>query len=899
MCHFRSIHFLNKAFLAGASRAGLPLLLLTMLFLLFPAQAFAAIQDTHGQGMTGSGPTLQLQVNLDGTTKVGYWIPVQAQLSNDGVSFHGTLSVQVYSGPPGFGARITDVSSSSFALPVTLAHGAQQQVNLSVPFALSPALPRGIIATLRDQQGKTVTSQTSPVFTLKPGDLFFGLLSDEQTGFDPLNAVSLPNQFDSLTLTALDASSMPTAVTVLQNFDVLILDDFQSSTLSAAQLLALQTWVNQGGILIEIGGANWQRTLGLLPPALLPVVVNGSATLPAGTRLLPVGADDTQQGGQKLSTTLQTAIPISSATLRTGTTAFDSETILSANGNPLMVQARAGQGSIYYLAYDPASGPFPGWPSTGTLWRDLLFRALADRLLIPNTATLYPTGPAQLLTRGGVLQMLYPDARLALWTIGLLLVTYLLILGPVCILLLRNKKYRHWGWRVALGSVVVFSLLSYGLASYERGTSLVDNSISIVQLNAGGSSAHITTYMGVFVPGAGDYRVQIPGKALAQPVANLLSTSAPFLSDSDPPSVITPATQGIAATTITLLQREPWTFQPIVAEQDRQLPGTLSASLTLRNNTLVGTLRNTLPTSLSDVYILLPHGFVSLGNLSAASASQVNAALQGGSSSLLANQLAASNGLSTPFFPYSQGGQPQGDFQRHMALLSALSGADFSLLSCPAPCNPKAFIGKQTVVTPNVIAPATQPTNGSDPLLATGTPATLIAWASTPLDGQDQVSINGDSPQGFHDNFIEMPLNISFATPSRIPPDYLTGQLIDAQGNDVQAVLPSVYSATTGNLTFEFALPTGIHATGNSLVLTVPNRLNSSTLSNANTVQASLYNWQSGTWDTLPSASQNTFVVTNAAAYIDPGGRILLRVSRQSTSTAALILARPSLRLGG
>jgi hypothetical protein len=237
-----------------------------------------------------------------------------------------------------------------------------------------------------------------------------------------------------------------------------------------------------------------------------------------------------------------------------------------------------------------------------------------------------------------------------------------------------------------------------------------------------------------------------------------------------------------------------------------------------------------------------------------------------------------------------------------MALLSALSGAGFSLPSCAVPCSARAFINKQLVVTPNIISPATQPANGSDPLLATGTPATLIGWANAPLDGQDHVSINGSSPQGFHDNFIELPLNIAFATPARIPPDYLTGQLIDAQGSDVQAVLPSVYSTTTGNLTFEFAPPATLTTptARGGLVITVPNRLNSATkaLSNVNNVQASLYNWQRGTWETLSSASQDTFVVSNPAAYIDPGGRILLRVSSQNPSTAALILARPSLRLG-
>ena len=886
---------LNCTFpLALVLRGGVACLLLIGFLLLLVGQSSVAFAST---GLTGSEPTLNLQIDLDGTTKVGYWLPVQAQLGNAGASFRGTLVVRTYSGPPRSAGRITALSSWSFEEPVSLPHGAQQQINLSVPYTLSPSDPQGVVAMLLDQRGKTIATQTQTVFTLKPGDLFVGILSDQQSGFDPLSIVSLPNQFDSLTLTNLDASTMPTSAAVLQNFDVLILDDFNTSTLSASQRIALQTWINDGGVLIDVGGPDWQRTLGTLPPALLPVTVDGSSTLPAGTPLIPVGSDDAQASGQKPApTALQTSIPISTATLRSGQNAtFDRESILSSGDTPLIVQAREGQGVIYYLAFDPAREPFSGWQSTSTLWHDLFFRALADRLLISNAAPTYATGPAQLLARGGIMQMLYPDARLALWTIGLLLACYLLVLGPVCYLLMRRNKRSNWGWRVMLGSIVVFSLLSYGLASYERGTSLVNNSISIIQLNQGSSSAHITTYMGVFVPNAGDYRVQIPGNVLAQPVSNLLTSSRAFLANNDPPTIITPQSQD---TTITLSQNEPWTFQPIVAEQDRQLAGGITANLALRNNALVGTISNTLKTSLSDVYVLLPLGFIAIGSLPAGATQQINIPVQSAASSnTLADAIAKSGGLSASYFPYAQGGQPQSDFQRHIALLSALSGIGFDVLPCAGMCS-HPLINKQVLVTPQGAPSGTLPQSGNDPLLATGTTATLIGWADTPLDGQDAVSINGSSPQGFHDNLIEMPLDITLATPSRIPPDYLPGQLIDAQGSDVQTVQPSVYTTATGNLTFEFTLPNDSPSPA-GLTITIPNRLSSTLLSNTNNAQASLYNWRSATWDALSPASQNTFTVANAAAYIDPGGRILVRVANQGASSAKLVLARPSLSLQG
>src|SRR5260370_2369336 len=103
---------------------------------------------------------------------------------------------------------------------------------------------------------------------------------------------------------------------VLGNFDVIVLDNFNTNKLSIAQLTALQTWVNQGGALIEIGGPQWQRTLAPLPPQLMPVIMHGTAAPPAGTQLLPTGGPTIPETGQQPAPdTLQKALTICNATL--------------------------------------------------------------------------------------------------------------------------------------------------------------------------------------------------------------------------------------------------------------------------------------------------------------------------------------------------------------------------------------------------------------------------------------------------------------------------------------------------------------------------------------------------------------------------------------------------------
>src|SRR5205823_11124410 len=194
-------------------------------------------------------------------------------------------------------------------------------------------------------------TQSTKLFTLRPGSLLIGILSDhtaESREFSSFNNVSMPDPGRSVELATLKASTMPDEAEVLDNFDAIILDDFTTSTLSHTQLTALQTWINRGGVLVAVGGLDWRRTLGTLPPQLLPVVVHGTGVLPAGTHLLPIGSPTIAETGQKAaSDTLRQSLSISSATLPEGSDtrqeAFSNfETVLGTESNPLIVQAHQG-----------------------------------------------------------------------------------------------------------------------------------------------------------------------------------------------------------------------------------------------------------------------------------------------------------------------------------------------------------------------------------------------------------------------------------------------------------------------------------------------------------------------------------------------------------------------------
>ena len=868
--------------------------------LIVPLPAFA---HSISRATTGNGLSMTVEMGFDGYYRVGYWTPVRVTLANSGASFSGTLALQTFSARSATNQGAPILSPWSFTQPVTLPHNARKTLTLTVPaYVGSPYHPSGVAAKLVDERGRTVASQESSPEYAGVTDILVGVLSDSGTGFNALSYLSLPNHNVSVLVAALDKNTFPTSTALLSAFDVIILDNFATSTLNVGQVRALQAWVYQGGALIEVGGANWQRTLASLPGALQAVHANGTTLLAPGTHLLPAELESNSNGADPpVNDTLKEELTASTATLpaaKQGNAAV-SVTILSSGSVPLIVQARDGQGSICYLAFDPALPAFASWSASAVFWQSLLLRTIGDRAL-PGNASTFSSGPGDLLAKEGLLAALQSPVVFSPLLAGLLLLLYIALLVVAGVVLVRRLRRPQWRWRIVLAAIALFSLCSYALFAYQHRSALQDNTLSLVQLGqdtSGETIAHSVTYHGLFLPDSGDFQVQLPASTLALPVPY---PSSNVFSEGDAPVTITAAANGV---TMHIPNGDSWSFHTIVAQQDVALPGGVRARLSLQNNRVVGSLSNTLATALNDAYILLPHGFVALGNLAGGNTLSVNAAIQPvRSGATLADALASSTGLKAPYFPYSGNGQPQNEQQRHLALLEALNGVGFSFLPCNGPCMARAIVSNGAIFT----LPAGTPSNinlpvDTDPLLLNGAP-TLIGWAASPLDSANDVSVNGATPNGTHETLVQAPLSLNFTGTLNVPPGVLSGSVVGEQDSDVEATTPGMYSLTTGSVTFEFALPS-IPATGiMNMTIHEPSALATSATATQgpgeipDQAQASLYNWQQQEWDTITLAN-GVFTTHNPAAYISDG-RVLLQITDKQPGSL-LLFSKPSLILSG
>lgn len=911
-----SIHLwrsLNKRILALAGSC----IVLALLFFFSPAQAQARTVT--------SGPSFQVKAGFETRYRDGNWVPVQVSIRNDSPDFNGTLSLETPT--PQFLSQGNQGSPSNYQVPITLANGAQKQVTMYVPLYYDV---QSVTVKLLDSNGRMVGSQAATLNPLMPGDVLVGILSDQSSGFAPLSAAPLPYQGSSVITEFLNASNLPSLSAVLKNFNVVVLDNFTTSNLSAAQLTALQTWVVKGGALITVGGPEWHRTIGPLPGRLVPVVVNGTMTIAAGTSLLPLGRLSTGNPGQdNTSDTVRSRVTISAATPLTQGDAGKSEVVLASSAAPLIVQARLGQGTTIYLAYDPTLEPILAWQGASSLWNSLLIRSLGDQLLSHTGGSLgagsYNGEEQPLLAyrMSSLLQSLLPGTIPSPWsTLAILFAGYILVLGPVRFLLVRRLKRRDWSWRIVLSSLVLFSLLSYGIAFKEKGTSILSNSITIAQLGQNGSPASITTYLGVFVPNQGDFKVHIPGNGLVQPSPDNLpfSQGGPVGPTQKTPTTIAPAQGG---TDVNLQDVNIWTLHSILSQQDRQIHKGLASQLTLQNGSLVGTVTNTLGYRLSDTFLLMSNQVFGLGNLAAGETKKVEFKLSStplDPNETLADQIGMSTTGSPGPYEFIPSSQSRSERQRHLQILFALDGEGFYVYSpsCVGQCSPSVpilpfplGINSQTISSSsaysnaNVVTTPSWPytsTRDTDPLLVPGSPATFIGWAENPLDSTDNVTVNDINPAGLHETLIQAPLNLNLAGSLDLPPNYIAGQLVDVEGTSSQIQFPGVYTISTGSMTFEFTVPDIDNLQVSGLTLTEPPNYNLfaqvGTILNPGSLPFRLYNWHSHSWDAI-SLNQNSFTTTNVSAYISPDGRILLQLANTNRSLGTFAFGKPSLNLQG
>lgn len=268
-------------------------------------------------------------------------------------------------------------------------------------------------------------------------ELFIGVVSHS-----PEIADAITSRSKDVVVTWINPTFMPTSSLLLEPLDVLILQDLDPNQWSSQQRDAIVEWTRWGGHLI-FGGSGSVVELIRYFPDLAPAHWNGTAQYDA-TVWEPlgmwVGADPPSEGLSLIQLEMvEDAYPL----------VYSEE-----NGIPLIVRRRVGDGIVDLLAWDLTAPPFRLWKANQKFWTEFL---VGNSRRMTGVST-YPSYSYSISTSFGlVLARLFPSP----WLILAIFLAYILIMGPVTLIVLRILKRSTWIWGAVPAWAVIFLLILY------------------------------------------------------------------------------------------------------------------------------------------------------------------------------------------------------------------------------------------------------------------------------------------------------------------------------------------------------------------------------------------------------------------------------------------------------
>lgn len=471
----------------------------------------------------------------------GKWVPIAVTLSNTGDPVTGQLQLQLSSG---VGGSALDYPSNTVSTGVEMPTNSRKVVWL---YARLDRPGAGALDVSFSGRGISVPTQSVSVTQPDSEQRQVMVVSDTDIGLGgtlrslraqalfpggraPGNVATGQNPVIPF---AFGRADVPDRWIGFESADLVVLGDFPHSALSPQQIEALRGYVQGGGTLIVMGGANAARLASSPLKDLWPIVPTSSAPASAGevadivSRFVPNpqnGAD--RLGGSPVVVTR--GAPLPGAKLEEGTPEA-----------PLFTTKDVGAGRVLFLAYDPSQPPFKGWSGQGRLWGDLFLKKARVRSLETVDADflftngMMPTTPyassgypvvrfgqqdAPLSLTGQLLdsvskapQLRMPPVSRIAWFLAL----YVFFLVPLNYAVLRLIDRRELAWVTIPVIVVAFSVWAYTEALSIRGKAILTRQMDIVQSTVGSNSGRVDTLFWLFSPRTTSYDISSGGRDAA------------------------------------------------------------------------------------------------------------------------------------------------------------------------------------------------------------------------------------------------------------------------------------------------------------------------------------------------------------------------------------------------
>ncbi|HHW68080.1 MAG TPA: hypothetical protein GXX16_10370 [Epulopiscium sp.] len=507
------------------------------------------------------------EIGFNNKYKVGGTTPITIEITNNGEDFKGEVQVKILKEEYN---NVTDYIV--YAKDIELPRGSTKKFDMVVT---TSNMQRYFNIELTDGK-KSIAKKTIYATAFPPESRFVGVLSEDPQSLKYLKNVGFGEVIGNK-LIELDENNFPTDINILNDFETVFINNFDTSKLSKEQINIMNQWVQSGGILILGTGPNSDKVLKGLGSEIASVVNKGITHTTDFTAMEQLG-EKTLDSGQPLQIAL--------LDIKNG------EDILFSGNLPITTLIHEETGSVIIHHFDLGINPFAQWDGNRYMLTELYIKHIPVFAQTSNTSDSYDYDPYL----NPYTLRLFPRQQQTGLVIGVLIIisVYIILVGPILYWILKVKDKREYGWFIIPILAFAFSGGIYLLSYKTIFNAPVGSSIGIVRLNTGETTSSLSISAGFFTPDTGESKITFAENI--QPRVSYVDSSWDFrnrvINNGIKTEVISAKIRIGNANELIFYNDQSWAMNTVTASHTVNFAGPINASLTFKDNNLIGTIEN-------------------------------------------------------------------------------------------------------------------------------------------------------------------------------------------------------------------------------------------------------------------------------------------------------------------
>lgn len=508
---------------------------------------------------------IETEAGFNGVYMLNRQTPVKVTVYNNGEEFKGTVKVKVFSKIPTEYAAATYVE---YLEDIDILPGGVGVTNFVVyPKDISTYINVKVL----DENGNIIVSQNINVTPTNQDQIITAVLTDNKSSnVDYLKQLNIGEDiykrrnYQTNYIAFLNKDTFPESVDVLSSISAIIIEDFNTSSLSEEQISALLKWVEKGGLLAVGTGLNAEKTLKGLD-SIFDYKFNGYDTAlcfggKANIANIDIpGAEATEiQDGKTITRTLKVS---------------DGKVVVHS----------------FALSVDPVASMADRSNYFSMFYRNTMpnkFSVDRDNNFYNNYLNISNRVPSIEKSR--------------LMTLLGILIIYVIVIGPICYIVLKKKDKREVGWIAIPSIAIIFSIIvfAFSLTSNQKDSRI--NFVSCTNLNSLSPSTQVA--FGVRTPKKGEITMELSDKINVYDDGGNRDYYDSYNSNSEPECQYS-VVNNENSTSVVFHDQKAWTDNIMFTNINFKGENAIDGQFTIEGSNVVGTVTNNFDFDLFDVVV--------------------------------------------------------------------------------------------------------------------------------------------------------------------------------------------------------------------------------------------------------------------------------------------------------